>query len=560
MVIEKTTDCNKNYHIGSLDTLQEIGYDGSMSRLISKPLFLALFSAILYTLAMPNEVLHYGSPALVLIALSPLYIAFRKTAGIGRALGTGVVFALLSTLFQLFWMLYFEDFSVWTLTGVSFGMVLYFLLFSPMLFVIGRDRPFLRPVLFAAAWTVYEYLKGLGFLAFPWNYLSHALGGVLPLAQVATLAGMWPLTFLAALVSAYVGESIFSGKVPRESAFAAAVALLFMASGLFLYRQERQRMEGYRELPLLMVQTNADFWRDGEALTSIKKGQDLTRKGLEEAPGTKLVVWSENSLQYPYYGPEGYYRKQPSGDPFVAFLADIGIPLLTGVPHILDQETWDAMNSATLIGPDGVPIHTYGKSQLIPFAERVPFWDVEPFRNFLQQQVGLQNPGWTPGSIDDLIPLKVEGSPVLAGTPICFEDCFPYITRNQALLGASLFINLTNDSWSKTIAGETQHFAAARYRAIETGRALARSTNAGVTSLILPTGEITAALPLYTDGSLAVEVPLTPPEYRTAYMILGDWFPLLLLVLLLSYRIADLYRDKKKRPDQRIHILRRAFR
>ncbi len=515
-----------------------------MNRLVTKPLFLAGFSAIVYTLSMPNELIHYGSPALVLIALTPLYIAFTRCSKMSSAITAGVSFALLGTVLQLFWMLYFEDFSLWTLAGVSLGMALYFLLFSPMLFVIAKEKEEIRPLLFAAAWTVYEFFKGIGFLAFPWNYLSHPMGGILPLAQIAALAGMWPISFLVALVAAYAGEAILSGKMPKEAAFAAATAALFLLSGLFLYQQEKLRLADYDTMKLLLVQTNADFWRDGEALRSIEKGQELTREGLEDAPDTDLVVWSENSLQYPYYGAEGYYKKQPAADPFVPFLAEIGVPLLTGVPHILDQESWEAMNSATLINPEGVPVKTYGKSQLIPFAERVPFWDFEPFRNFLKNQVGLQNAGWTPGSIEDLMPVEKEAEAVLIGTPICFEDCFPYITRNQGMLGASFFINLTNDSWSKTVTGETQHFVAARYRSIETGRALARSTNAGVTSLILSSGELTAALPLYTNGALAVAAPITPPEHRTAYMILGDWFPLLLLLLLLGYRIWSI----KKRP------------
>jgi apolipoprotein N-acyltransferase len=511
---------------------------------------LSIFSALLFTIAMPNEFIPYGVPGLALIALAPFFAAIRISKQLRQALLAGVLFAAAGSAGQYFWLLFFEDFSIWTLSGAIAGHVLYFIFFSPILFVLSRNRTLFRPFIMAAAWTLYEYFRSLGFLGFPWNMLAHPLGGILPLVQIVSGAGMWPVSFLAALFCALTAEIPFTGtkdsmiSLFRGAATALLVAFLFTLFGLLHLQIEENRITRMKTLKVLLVQINADFWRPGEATRSILKGQRLTREGMRENPDTDLVVWSENSLQVPYEKESSYYRTSPEEDPFIGFLHDISVPLLTGSPVFIDPEMNKAMNSAFIISPDGTKGDVYGKSHLVPFAERVPFWDFMPLQNFLKNQVGLHSAGWTPGDASVLLDLEVkgksgEGGTIRIGTPICFEDCFPYLIRYQARLGAQIFINLTNDSWSKTVTGETQHFAAARYRALESGRTLVRSTNAGVTSVILPTGEVSASFPLYTDGALSARVPVAAASHTTVYMIFGDWFPILLLASLAFYYLKN---------------------
>jgi hypothetical protein len=132
----------------------------------------------------------------------------------------------------------------------------------------------------------------------------------------------------------------------------------------------------------------------------------------------------------------------------------------------------------------------------VPFAENIPFWNVPAVRSFFENVVGLDPAGWVPGEKNVLFALQLkEGGSVRFGVPICFEDVFPDLCRDFFRSGADLLINITNDSWSKTVAGETQHFVAARYRAVEHKRYLVRSTNAGVTAVIGPDGRVEKSLP-----------------------------------------------------------------
>ena len=97
--------------------------------------------------------------------------------------------------------------------------------------------------------------------------------------------------------------------------------------------------------------------------------------------------------------------------------------------------------------------------------------------------------------------------------------------------GAELLVNLTHDSWSKTDSAEIQHFVAARYRAVELRRTLVRSTNGGVSGLVLPDGSLAELLPLFSSEAQFIQIPVYTGE-ETPYLRYGDWFATLLACIL----------------------------
>ena len=130
------------------------------------------------------------------------------------------------------------------------------------------------------------------------------------------------------------------------------------------------------------------------------------------------------------------------------------------------------------------------------------------------------------------LPLRTGGS-VRFATPICFEDAFPDLNRRFILAGADLLVNLTNDAWSRTVSAETQHFVAAKLRAVENRRVLVRATNGGVTAAVDPWGRaIGDPVPLFTATAVRLQVPVYRPPAATPYTRFGDYLPPLLGLLL----------------------------
>ena len=91
---------------------------------------------------------------------------------------------------------------------------------------------------------------------------------------------------------------------------------------------------------------------------------------------------------------------------------------------------------------------------------------------------------------------------------ICFEDAFGFIHSNFKKLGAEVFVNITDDSWSLTKSAEYQHFVVSWFRAIEFRTTMVRSTNSGFTAIVDPQGRIKDSLPLFKEAWLSAEVPV----------------------------------------------------
>ena len=510
-----------------------------------KYIILIIFSSLLYTLAVPNKIYNYGNLFIGFIALIPLFYVIFTSPKIKHAMFYSGFFGLLSSSLIYFWLLFFEDFSIWTLSGVAAAHTLYFFILGAFLYTAGKKGS-LRPYIITAVWVVYEYLKSIGYLGFPWNLAAQS-AGIAPFVQIADITGQWGISFLIVLINAMLLETML---VHNKSIIKSWIftTLLFIGSISYGIYTNNTDIPWEKTLTVSVVQQNADSWITGQEIESIRKGQDLTRSELQQSKvKPDLIVWSENAFRYPYIENSSRYSREPLGDPFVKFLGEINIPILVGSPYILDGKTMDALNAVLLVSPKGKIIEYYGKSHPVPFAENIPFWNLSIISSFFKNVIGLNNQGWSLGKPNIIFKMPLsDGTTLNFGAPICFEDSFPYISREFVKNGADLLINLSNDSWSKTVSGETQHLAAARLRAIENRRVLIRSTNAGVSTIIDPWGKMNYTLPLFESATFTATIPVYQKENLTVYTILGNWFPVSLVFILIIYLFYDVYIQKRR--------------
>ncbi len=517
---------------------------------MTHPLLLALVSGALFSVALPNEIFLFGSPLLGLICLAPLFIALMRCRTPGKAAAAGAVFAFVSTPLSNYWLAFFKDYAFLTIGSVTAAYTVLFAVFAVFLWKFSRPGPY-RPFLVAAFWTVYEFIKSTGYLAYPWGLVSYPVNTVLPLLQIADIAGIWPISFLMAFANALAAEAAdLAGRrhpSPDESRnlAASAVFLLILAAGFLGYGFVRMSrpIPAAARLNAVLVQQNVDPWLSGGQEEALLRIQELSRRGAEKAGGRPdIVVWSESSLFRPYTEYASRFTRYPPGDPFIPFLRGLGVPLLTGNPIVRGGSPRRVQNGVILLAPDGSVLDDYGKRHPVPMAEHVPFWEWKPVRDFFRNVVGLDSI-WDLGDRDTIFSLTAgDGKTVRFGAPICFEDAFPYLCRRFVRGGADLLINLTNDAWSRMASAQTQHFVAARFRSIEMKRTLIRSTNAGLTAVVGPFGEISAELPMFREGFLAEEIAVAREEGLTPYTLFGDYLPVALAALLTLF----LLRDKKK--------------
>ena len=108
-----------------------------------------------------------------------------------------------------------------------------------------------------------------------------------------------------------------------------------------------------------------------------------------------------------------------------------------------------------------------------------------------------------------------------------------------------MLVNVTNDSWYGNTHEPKIHLVLASFRAIESRRALIRSTNTGISAIVDPAGRIVARTGQLTRETLVADVPLIKDGSSTIYMRFGDviaWIGLgfTLVGLIAAFRLREL--------------------
>lgn len=524
-------------------------------------LICSILSAGIFSLALPSELVPWGSPLLGCLCLVPHFWALSKTRSYAHAAVLGAVFGGLSHSLSSYWLLFFHDFAVWTLAASAGGYMLLHALVAPILryFSIGFEPSSLssskkslnkyRPFLLAAAWTAWEWFKSIGFTGYPWGLVAYAVNNISFLTQIVDITGVYGLSFLLALCNTSIVEFIRTFKpqaqwlktIPVAAASFIAFFILFAYFSLYGIYKLKNPTPTIDVIPMVLVQHNDNSWDNvhDTKMNAIMRAQQLTREGINkinqgemgaEYSQPELIVWSESVLPYLFTETMTVYENEPRMDPFLPFLKEIKVPLLTGAPFLFDPKEQKISNSALLF-VDSKIAYEYGKQHLVPFAEGIPFWEYSWMRSFIKNTFKIST--WFPGEKATIMKLERMGKdPLYFGVPICFEDAFSQTCANFIRAGADMLINITNNSWSNTDSAEIQHLIAARFRSIESRRVLVRSSNSGATVVINAEGTILDSLPLFKEESLSILVPIQKSDTPTVYLCLGDWLPKLFLCIL----------------------------
>lgn len=234
----------------------------------------------------------------------------------------------------------------------------------------------------------------------------------------------------------------------------------------------------------------------------------LAESAALEERGADLVLWPETAFAFQW--PRSRMR-----DGFGIESVRSG-----GVhgPVVFGSVTYDRTgrwNSVVAMDRHGVVVGIVDKRVLMPFSERIPFYEwLEPWHRELPRSL-------TPAPGPGVIELgSVAGAHVRVGILNCYEDLSDEHTRWLAQLDPSFLSNHTNDAWFGAHGAEL-HLFLSRLRAIETGRDLVRTVNGGVSGHVAWTGEIVARREANEPGGLLARVRVG--QGRTPFVWLGDW-------------------------------------
>ncbi len=530
-----------------------------MRKIHSSACLLTILSAGLQVAIFPLPGLYW----LAWVAVAPLLIALLRARPAGELQLDGVVKLAPATPWQGFLLgylcgiLWFAGTCYWIfdtmhryggLPGpmalvvlILFCMYvgLYHGLFGLLLAVVVGKGASLRRALVAAPflWVAVE-LARTRITAFPWELLGYAQTGNFALTRIATLTGVYGLSFEILLVNSAFAAAFLVARDRRKVLLGAAVgAVIVLQMGQWIAPPSFPT-----DHTALLVQPNIPIlegvgWTTNYFDSTLR---DLARVTMNPPGGKQgqrfdLIVWPESPA--PFYTNDQKFRDplgelaRQSGSWVIAGSIGINPPTNGG------SDGSQIFNSAALVSPKGEWTARYDKVHLVPFGEYLPFPQLFGFAGGLTKEVGEFQHGASRN------PLQADKQRL--GIFICYESIFPDEVRQFAAQGAQVLVNISNDGWYGDSGAWKQHLQQTRMRAIENDRWILSATNTGLTAAIDPAGRVVAEVPRKERSALIAPYALL--SGTTFYTQHGDWFAFLCAIISVGALMARFVFSGKER-------------
>jgi apolipoprotein N-acyltransferase len=382
------------------------------------------------------------------------------------------------------------------------------------------DNPGRVLALLPFAWVATELARAR-ISGFPWDLLGTSQVDNIPLTGIATVTGVYGLSFGIALVNTAFAAAFLLPAVRRRlmlvTSLAAAVTL---QAGILAHPPAEPVTHTAR-----LVQSNVPILGGGAWTLDYFRQTVNALTALSEQPGKgaaspqpRLIVWPESPTPFFINDPTFHHTIMAIASQTDSYViaGSIGVRNAPG-----REKPSEVLNSAAVMSPAGEWVARYDKIHLVPFGEYVPFKSLLTFAQSLTKESG----DFVPGA--DRTVFALDGHKL--GTFICYESIFPDEVRVFADRGAEVFLNISNDGWFGDTGAPYQHVNMARMRAIENRRWLLRGTNTGITGSIDPYGRLVAQAPRHQRT--AIDVPYAFRSGTTFYTRHGDLFAYLCAII-----------------------------
>ncbi|MEU6551826.1 apolipoprotein N-acyltransferase [Streptomyces sp. NPDC046915] len=402
----------------------------------------------------------------------------------------------------------------------------------------GPGRGLAAVLVLPSAWLGVELVRSWQGLGGPWGMLGATQWQVAPALRLASVGGVWLLSFLVVAVNVAVAQlvSVRESRVPAVASLAAAAAA---TSAAWVWSPRPHVDGGVRVAvvqPGVIKGPEARFDRE-EALTRRLVGQHVD-----------LVVWGESSVGYDLGDRPDLARR------VAALSRSTGADVLVNVDARRSDQP-GIYKSSILIGPDGPTGERYDKMRLVPFGEYIPARSLLGWATSVGRAAGEDRHRGTEQVVMDV------GHGLRVGPLVCFETAFPDMSRHLAEDGADLLLGQSSTSSFQGSWAPAQHASLAALRAAETGRPMVHATLTGVSAVYGPAGQRVGPW-LGTEASTTrvYDVPLA--HGITPYVRYGDWpvhgALLVLATLCVSDGLRALGRRRTPPPEPRVRPARTA--
>ncbi|MDQ0989639.1 apolipoprotein N-acyltransferase [Streptomyces sp. V3I7] len=353
-----------------------------------------------------------------------------------------------------------------------------------------------------SAWLMVELVRSWQGLGGPWGMLGASQWQVEPALRLASVGGVWLLSFLVVAVNVAVAGlvAVPEARVPAVASLAATAA----ATSAAWVWSPRPDVDGRVRIAVVQPGVVGGLGSIGHRLDVEER---LTRRLVGQ--DVDLVVWGESSVG------ADLGRRPDLARRIAALSRETGADILVNVDARRSDRP-GIYKSSVLVGPDGPTGARYDKMRLVPFGEYVPARSLLGWATSVGKAAGEDRRRGT-----EQVVMHV-GHGLRVGPMVCFETAFPDMSRQLAQDGADVLLGQSSTSTFQDSWAPEQHASLAALRAAETGRPMVHATLTGVSAVYGPSGQRLGPW-LGTGASTAqvYEVPLA--HGVTPYVRYGDW-------------------------------------
>lgn len=494
-------------------------------------LLLVVISSVLFAFANPGFLIKDGFWILGWVYYIPV-LWFVSKASLKNVFFFGGLYGALSYSLYCFWLKNFHP------LGLLIICILYFLILGAVCFLLKYAEVIFKRSAFYVQFLIlcsYEFVKTLGYAGFGYGVTAYTQWKNLPVIQVASEIGIFGLNailiFSSVLLFQIFVKSCKKIRVPVQIYLSVLFgSLIFGICSLKEYSQP-----GIKSIEVGAIQNNENPWKNGieEYILNVDNLIELTDQLLSENPEIELVVWPETAvvpaIKYHYYNNVEPQRNalvnrlleyiEKSNVSFVIGNNNQQIAEIDAFKRIARIEYFNSAlyfeKGKTVIPPSP---EVYSKIHLVPFTESFP-WKKQ-FPKLYKRLLNGDTHMWDAGKEYSVF----NCGEVSFGTPICFEDTFSDGCRKFVKNGAKAFVNLSNDSWSASLACQKQHLAMAVFRSVENRVPSVRSTSSGQTCIVDATGKIVVEAEPFCKSFVCGKLNIPENAGNSLYVKIRDVF------------------------------------
>jgi apolipoprotein N-acyltransferase len=384
----------------------------------------------------------------------------------------------------------------------------------------------------AAIWVALEMTVARLMSGFPWNLLGVSQWRMTPLIQMASVTGVFGLSFVVVWTSVALlcaSCAVVLESTNRHAWMREILVPLIVVLGLCMWgiQRIRQTPAPGRFLKIALVQPSIPQTLIWDASEDRRRFRDLL--ALSECVLTNkpdLLIWPESAIpkmvRYDQYTFDSVTGLAHSNRIWMIIGSD-DAEMPAGTTNLAAELFF---NSSFLVNRAGFLEDTYRKRNLVIFGEYVPLTHWMPFLKYFTPIDGGFTPGKTAGRY------RLGDLHVSASMLVCFEDTFPGLARECVGPDTDFLVNLTNDGWFQEGAAQWEQMSTALFRAVENNVPLVRCSNNGLTCWIDAHGRLRDMLlddsgSVYGTGAMVINLPLRSPGEAltpTFYNQHGDLF------------------------------------